>query len=120
MASWPNLTDLLVAPSEDAPVGLVGAPLGAGSVTPGACHLSPGLLRGTLKRIGRYDVDTGRELGTKIADRGDVDLAGLRIEEATGPIRDAVAASVAAHPLTLLAGGNNAVTRPAVLGLGAA
>jgi arginase family enzyme len=57
-------------------------------------------------------------LFTPIRDRGDVALAGLSIEDATGPIRDAVAASVEEHALTLLAGGNNAVTRPAVLALG--
>jgi formiminoglutamase len=45
-------------------------------------------------------------------------IAGLSIEEATPPIRDAVAASVERHALTLLVGGNNAVTRPGVLGLG--
>ena len=33
-------------------------------------------------------------------------------------MRDAVAASAEAHALTLLVGGNNAVTRPAVLALG--
>jgi arginase family enzyme len=42
----------------------------------------------------------------------------LTIEEATGPIRDAVAAAVAKHHLVLVVGGNNAVTRPALLGLG--
>ena len=42
----------------------------------------------------------------------------LTIEQATGPIRDAVAASIEDHALTLLAGGNNAITRPAVLALG--
>jgi arginase family enzyme len=118
MASWPNLTDLLVARTDAAPVGLLGAPVAAGSVTPGACDQAPRLLRDILKRIGRYDIETGRELRTKIADRGDVEVAGLSIEEATGPIRDAVAASVEAHALTLLVGGNNAVTRPGVLGLG--
>jgi formiminoglutamase len=118
MASWPNLTDLLVAPSDAAPVSLIGVPLAVGSVTPGACDRAPGLLREVLRRIGRYDVETGRELATKVADRGDVAVAGLSIEQATGPIRDAVAASAEAHALTLLAGGNNAVTRPAVLGLG--
>jgi formiminoglutamase len=71
-----------------------------------------------LKRIGRYDVETGRELATKLLDCGDVAIAGLSIEDATAPIRDAVAASAEAHALTLLAGGNNAVTRPGVLGLG--
>jgi arginase family enzyme len=71
-----------------------------------------------LRRIGRYDVETRRELSTPIADRGDVELAGFSIEEATGPIQEAVSASAESHRLTLLVGGNNAVTRPGVLGLG--
>ena len=113
--SWPNLTDLIVSKDEAAPVGLVGAPLAAGSVTPGRCDLAPGLLRETLRRVGRYDVETSRELASKIADHGDVQIEGLSIEEATLPIRDAAAASVARHALTLLVGGNNAVTRPGLL-----
>jgi arginase family enzyme len=76
------------------------------------------LLRQTLRRIGCYDVETGREIRTNVADRGDVDLNGLTIEQATGPIRDAVQFSASLHELTLLVGGNNAVTRPGVLGLG--
>jgi len=118
MGSWPNLSDLLVAADARAPVGLLGAPLAAGSVTPGACDRAPGLLRATLKRIGTYDVETGRELTTRFADRGDVAVDGRSIEDATAPIRNAVAASAEAHALTLLVGGNNAVTRPALLGLG--
>jgi arginase family enzyme len=117
MAGWPNLCDL-IARDADAPVGLLGVPLAAGSVTPGSCDQAPLVLRKTLKRIGRYDVETGRELQTQIADRGDVELCGPTIEKATPKIRDAIAASVEAHALTLLVGGNNAVTRPAVLGLG--
>ena len=116
--SWPNLSELLVLDFADAPVGLVGAPLAAGSVTPGRCDLAPGKLRDVLRRIGRYDVETARELKTRIADYGDVALNGLTIEQATAPIRDAVATSVGAHALTLVAGGNNAVTRPAVHALG--
>ncbi len=118
MAGWPNLSDLLVRRDAAAAVGLLGAPLAAGSVTPGACDRAPELLRRTLRRIGRYDVETGRELSTEIADRGDAEVAGLSIEEATPRIRDALAASAEAHALTLLAGGNNAITRPAVLALG--
>jgi arginase family enzyme len=116
--SWPNLSDLLVAADADAPVGLVGAPLAAGSVTPGRCDLAPALLRATLRRIGRYDIETKRELASPVADHGDVAIDGMTIEQATGPIRDACAASVAAHALTLLVGGNNAVTRPGVHALG--
>ena len=116
--AWPNLSDLLVDGDAAVPIGLVGAPLAAGSVTPGGCDEAPALLRRTLKRIGRYDIEIGRSLFTPIRDRGDVELAGLTIEQATAPIRDAVAASLVDHALTLLAGGNNAVTRPAVLALG--
>src|SRR5512139_3029224 len=113
-SGWPNLSELLVDKNADAPVGLVGAPLDAGSVTPGRCDLAPVLLRATLGRIGRYDVETGRELQTRVADHGDVPVAGLSIEEATPSIIAACKASVERHELTLLAGGNNAVTRPGV------
>ena len=114
---WPNLSDLIVDKGADAAVGMVGAPLDVGSVTPGRCDLAPALLRATLRRIGRYDVETGRELQTQLADHGDVPIAGLSIEEATGPIRDACMASIRRHELTLLVGGNNAVTRPGAHGL---
>src|SRR5687768_15858898 len=118
MGKWPNLSELLVARAGAAPVGLLGAPLAGGSVTAGSCDLAPGLLRATLKRIGRYDVETARELATQVADRGDVDVAGMTIEQATAPLSVAVRTSTEAHALTLLVGGNNAITRPAVLGLG--
>lgn len=118
MSAWPNLADLIVGVEKIAPVGLVGAPLAAGSVTPGSCNLAPALLRQTVRRIGRYDVETRREISTEITDRGDVELAGLSIEEASGPIAEAVRFSASLHQLTLLVGGNNAVTRPGVLGLG--
>lgn len=118
MAAWPNLSDLLSPSGASAPVGMIGAPLAAGSVTPGHCEQAPQRLRQTLRRIGRYDVETRHELSSRIADLGDLDVARLSIEEATDPIRKAVAASSSSHKLTLLVGGNNAVTRPGILGLG--
>ena len=116
--SWPNLSDLLVAADAEAPVGLVGAPLAMGSVTPGRCDLAPAMLRAVLRRIACYDLETRREIATRIADHGDATIPGMTIEQATAPIRDACAASVARHALTLVVGGNNAVTRPALLSLG--
>lgn len=118
MSAWPNIQDLLIDNGADVPIGLIGAPLAAGSVTPGGCDRSPALLRKTLRRISRYDIEMGRSVFTPVRDRGDVDLDGLTIEQATDPIRKAVEASLADHPLTLLAGGNNAITRPAALALG--
>jgi arginase family enzyme len=117
MAGWPNLGELLVGADDSAPVALLGAPLAAGSVTPGHCDQAPALLRKTLTRIGRYDVESGREIASKVADLGDAAIAGLSIEDATPILRNAVARSAAAHALTLFAGGNNAITRPGVLGL---
>jgi len=117
VSGWPNLSELVAEEHRDAPVGLIGAPLAAGSVTPGRCDLAPDKLRETLRRIGRYDVETERELAIRVRDRGDVDLDGLDIEQATPVLREAIAASARDHSLTLLVGGNNAVTRPGVLGL---
>ena len=118
MAGWPNLSELVSTSRSSAPVGLVGAPLASGSVTPGRCDMAPDALRDTLRRIGRYDVETGSELHTEIFDHGDAPVADLSIEDATPLVRHKVAASVAMHSLTLLVGGNNAVTRPGVLGVG--
>jgi formiminoglutamase len=118
MAGWPNLSDLVSTAHAAAPVGMIAAPLAAGSVTPGRCDLAPELLRATLRRIGRYDFETGRELAAEVFDYGEVPIEELSIEGATPLIRQKVAASVEAHQLTLLIGGNNAVTRPGVLGLG--
>ena len=118
MTTWPNISDLIVEANVTAPVGLVGAPLAVGSVTPGHCDQAPGLLRQSLRRVGRYDVETRRELSVLVADYGDVEVTDLSIEQATGPVAAAVRASVSARALTLLVGGNNAVTRPGVHGLG--
>ena len=104
MAGWPNLSELVSTAHANAPVGLVGAPLAAGSVTPGRCDLAPELLRKTLRRIGRYDVETRRELATEIFDHGDVPIEEMSIEGATPIIRHKVAASTATHTLTLLVG----------------
>lgn len=116
-SAWPNLSDLIVPKDADAPVGVLGVPLNAGSVTPGHCDLAPKTLHATLPRIGLYDVETGKEISTRIAAHGVVPVVDIRIEDATGPIIEAAAECVKRRELTLLIGGNNAVTRPAVLGV---
>ncbi|MBA3677444.1 MAG: arginase family protein [Sphingosinicella sp.] len=112
---WPRITDLFVEGKGD--VALLGAPMGEGSVTPGRCDLAPGLVRETLRRFSTYNLETRMEIALRIADRGDVDLQGVMPAEGFGPIRDAVL-GCAGHGLTILLGGNNAVTRPAAHGLG--
>ena len=120
--AWPRITDLFV----DGPAGilgtadiaLLGAPMGEGSVTPGRCDLAPRLIRETLRRFSSYDVETGLELALAIRDAGDLPLAGVTPADGFAAIRGAVAACTAEHALTVLLGGNNAITRPAAHGLG--
>ncbi len=116
--SWTSIADLLTDDSA-APVALLGAPMEAGSVTPGRCDLAPATLRRALKRVSSWDIVEDIELAElRVFEAGDVPVQGLMPADGFLPIRDAVAASVAAHDLTLLIGGNNAVTRPAAHGLG--
>jgi len=113
--SWKPIADL-IAPG--GAVALLGAPMEAGSVTPGRCDLAPAAIRVAMKRFSTYDVETGRELAIGLDDLGDLPLRALTPADGFALIRDACEAAVAKHKLTLLLGGNNAVTRPAAHGLG--
>lgn len=115
---WRSVGDL-VGQHPDAPVALIGAPLNERSLTPGRCDLGPKALRGVLPRLSTYDVETGRELAVRVHDAGDVPLKAVSPADAFEPVRDAVAAQ-GGRGLTVLIGGNNAITRPGVHGLGLA
>ena len=115
--SWKSVADLIVE-SGTAPVALLGAPMEAGSVTPGRCDLAPATIRRTLRRFSTWDLDADLELGLAVRDLGDVAVAGVMPAEGFAPIRAAVERAAADHELVLLLGGNNAVTRPAAHGLG--
>ena len=116
---WRSVGDL-VGNCPDAPVALIGAPLNERSLTPGRCDLGPRAFRAVLPRCSTYDVETGTELNVQVHDAGDVSLKAVTPADAFAPVRDAVAAQAAqtARALTVLIGGNNAVTRPGVHGLG--
>lgn len=113
--SWKSVADLV---AEEGEVAIIGAPMEAGSVTPGRCDLAPETVRRAMKRLSTYDLQTGEDLSIAFCDLGDVPVRSLMPAEGFEPIRDAAAAAVKAHRLTLLLGGNNAVTRPAVHALG--
>lgn len=115
--SWKSAAELLVE-SGTAEVALVGAPMEAGSVTPGRCDLAPATIRRTLRRFSCYDLVDGLELGSAVLDAGDADVRGVMPADGFAPIKDAVLRCTVDHELTLLLGGNNAVTRPAAHGLG--
>ena len=113
---WKSIADLIVDGA--APVAILGAPMELGSVTPGRCDLAPETVRRALRRFSTYDVCKSLELDLAIRDAGDVPVRGVTPADGFQPIRDAVEACVLDHRLTILLGGNNAVTRPAAHGLG--
>ena len=113
---WRSVADL-IGHHPDAPMALIGAGLNERSLTPGRCDLGPKAFRAVLPRFSTYDVETGRELSGRVHEAGDVPLKALSPADAFEPVRAAVAAQ-APRALTVMIGGNNAITRPGVHGLG--
>lgn len=113
--TWRSIADLI---GDEGEVALLGAPMEAGSVTPGRCDLAPDVIRRTLRRFSSYDVETGHELSLAIADCGDVGVRGVMPADGFAAIHEAAGNAVGTHGLTILLGGNNAVTRPAAHALG--
>lgn len=112
--SWISAADLLTQDAS-APVALLGAPLGLGSITPGRCDLAPETVRAAMKRMSVYDLETETDLsGVRVFDDGDVQVEALHPAEALAPIVERLRPLLDAHQLTIVLGGNNAVTRPCV------
>lgn len=115
---WRSIADLLTA-DQEAQVAFLGAPQSEKSLTPGRCDQAPKFLRETLKRFSVFDLETGTDLAAlPVFDGGDLVLKTLTPEQSFAPIREAVAALASKRALTIICGGNNAVTRPGVHGLG--
>lgn len=112
--AWFSASDLLTADGA-APVAFLGAPLGLGSITPTRCDLGPEKVRAALKRMSVYDLETETDLSAlRVFDAGDAEVNTLEPAAAFKPIVERMAPLAANHALTLLVGGNNAITRPAV------
>jgi formiminoglutamase len=110
--SWFSAADLLTQDTS-APVALIGAPLGLGSITPGRCDLAPETVRSAMKRMSVYDLETESDLSAmRVFDAGDAELAKLQPAESLAPIVAALSPLTERHALTIALGGNNAITRP--------
>lgn len=115
--SWPSIAEL-VGDHPTAPIALISAGLNERSLTPGRCDLAPKAVRAVLSRFSTYDLETETDLAAlRIHNTGDLSLKALSPADAFEPIRAAVAAQTH-RELTILLGGNNAITRPGVHGLG--
>jgi formiminoglutamase len=112
--SWLSAADLLTQDAS-APVALVGAPHGLGSITPGRCDLAPATVRAAMKRMSVYDLETETDLSfLRVFDAGDADIADLEPAASRAPLMAMIGPLTKAHALTIVLGGNNAVTRPCV------
>ncbi len=112
--SWFSAADLL-SQDASAPIALIGAPLGLGSITPGRCDLAPETVRAAMKRMSVYDLETETDLSTiRIFDDGDLSLQDLQPVDALSPMVERLAPLTQQHALTIVLGGNNAITRPCV------
>ncbi len=112
--SWFSAADLLTQDAA-APVALLGAPVGLGSITPGGCDQAPEVIRAAMKRMSVYDLETETDLSTlRIFDVGDVGVEKASPAECLAPIVERLAPLTRDHKLTLVLGGNNAITRPCV------
>jgi formiminoglutamase len=68
-----------------------------------------------MKRMSVYDLETETDLSAlRVFDAGDVGLGGAQPAEALAPIIEKLTPLLQAHQLTMVLGGNNAVTRPCV------
>ncbi len=112
--SWFSAADLLTDDAA-APIALIGAPLGLGSITPGRCDLAPEVVRAAMRRMSVYDLETQTDLSTlRVFDAGDADIADCEPASALAPLVACIAPLTKAHRLTMVLGGNNAITRPCV------
>ena len=115
---WRSAADLL-GDHPQADVAVIGAPLAERSLTPGRCDLAPAAVRAALRRMSVYDLETRTDLAeVRVHEAGDLDLKLVTPADALVPIRDAVGREAGRRELTILLGGNNAVTRPGVHGVG--
>lgn len=118
---WPRASDWLQSGGDPSGprLAVVGAPLSLTSISPSSAHETPAAVRAALRRFSTYSAELDVDLESlSVVDHGDLNVASLRGNEAIV----AVAAELSALPpsdLLVILGGDNAITRPAVLALDA-
>ncbi|MBA2729305.1 MAG: arginase family protein [Euzebyaceae bacterium] len=112
---WPRASAWLAARSDPAGLAVLGVPLSRTSLSPSAAHETPGAVRAALRRFSTYHAGSGLDLrDLPVFDHGDVAMDGMPASAALESVAAAVAALPAIPPLVLL-GGDNALTRPALV-----
>jgi formiminoglutamase len=112
--SWVSIHSLLDG-NAAAPTAIVGVPMGRDSISPGRCDLAPAAVRTALKRMSVYDLETESDLSAlSIFDAGDAAVTQLDYASAFDVAASAIEAQTSHRRLTIVLGGDNAITRPGV------
>ncbi|HEX4947071.1 MAG TPA: agmatinase family protein [Blastocatellia bacterium] len=119
--NWPRASAWLAGQTAAQTIGsiaVLGAPVRLGSITPGRCDLAPQAVRDILRKFSCYDLDSEADLQTLAArDLGDLNLAGITLEDALIPLSQAVREALVDSEAVVVLGGDNGVTRPGVHGV---
>ncbi|MDI9638811.1 arginase family protein [Kamptonema cortianum] len=120
--NWPRAHDWLAGDligEAWTTLAVVGAPSRLGSLTPGRCDLAPDAIRSALQKFCPYDVDQLRDLRhVLVSDQDNLPIASKSPEELYETVRDGVEQALRSHDAVVLLGGDNAITRPGIHGLG--
>ncbi len=115
--SWPRADEWLQTAADEPALAVVGVPTAVASLSPSQAHLTPARLRAVLGRFSTYHSERGVDVSSlSVADWGDWDLAHLDVPASQAAIL-AHAAALPAGPTYAFLGGDDAITRPLVLGL---
>jgi formiminoglutamase len=116
--NWPRAGHWLAAGSESFNLGVMGAPVRMGSITPGRTDLTPPAVRDVLLRFSTYDIETDLDLGSLgVRDFGDLNLADASLEDSFEPVRRLAREILSTGANCVLLGGDNGITFPGVTAL---
>ncbi|MGH8913732.1 MAG: arginase family protein [Acidimicrobiia bacterium] len=117
--SWPRADVWLAQEHPDPDIRVVGVPSSRASLSPSRADLTPQELRDRLSRFstfnGEWVIDFG---GVTVRDEGNWPVSELDMHQMPAVV-EKLAGTLAATPLTLYLGGDNAITRPLVRSLAA-
>src|SRR6202012_5333675 len=83
----------------------------------GSCDLAPNAIRTALNKFSTYDLETKSDLSSlEVFDAGDLQISEFDYADACKPVAHAVRNLTVKHKLTVLLGGDNAITRPGIHG----
>ena len=117
-SQWPRADQWLAAGSDDPDLVVVGVPTSSASLSPSDAWQAPAAVRNALGRLSVFDSETASDLRTlAVADLGDFGVTGLDMHEMPA-VAERAAAALPDGPVKAFLGGDNAITRPLVKGLG--